>query len=225
MTDTEVAEQARQRRGIWITVAALVVVISVIVGGFVRQFIGPQPIDPKWLEAHSTYLFDKPRVFDPVSLINKDGDTYTGADFEGAWNFVFFGFTYCPDICPTTMAQLGSVYKQLSDSAAALPVRVHLVTVDPARDTPQLLKGYVEHFNADFNALTGDFLDIHRFATQLNTPFRKVIDQNDPDTYTVDHSGNIVIINPKGHYAGFIRAPFDNEKLLRVIERVRLQPY
>lgn len=218
---TESERNASQKRGILLTVAGLLLVITVIVGGFVRQFVGPQELDPKWLEAHGLFLFEQPRTYDEINFIDKNGEAFDATGFEGAWNFLFFGFTYCPDICPTTLAQLGAVTSQLVDTNSSLPVKVYLVTVDPARDTPELLKPYVEHFGKDYNALTGEFLDIHRFATQMNTPFRKVTDPDNPDNYTVDHSGNIVIINPKGHYAGFIRAPFDNDRLLRVIDTLR----
>jgi protein SCO1/2 len=218
--------QVSRNRGISFTVIGLLVVITLIVGGFVRQFVGPKQLDPNWLEAHGTYLFELPREFDPVVFTDKDRQTFTGDDFDGAWTLVFFGFTYCPDICPTTLAQLSQVFKQLKPASEALTApRVVLVTVDPARDTPEHLKPYIEHFNPTFNALTGEFMDIHRFATQLNTPFRKVIDPDDPAQYTVDHSGNIALLNPYGDYAGFIKAPFDNDRLLRVIEAIRTLPH
>ena len=86
-----------------------------------------------------------------------------------------------------------------------------LVSVDPARDTVEQLAGYVPYFNEDFIGVTGEFLDIHRFATALNTPFRKVPGQD--ENYQVDHSANVVLINPRGDYHGFFKAPLDLAKM------------
>jgi protein SCO1/2 len=86
-----------------------------------------------------------------------------------------------------------------------------MVTVDPARDTVEQLAGYVPYFNSEFTGVTGEFLDIHRFATGLNTPFRKVPGQG--ENYQVDHSANVVLINPRGDYHGFFKAPLDLAKM------------
>ena len=94
-----------------------------------------------------------------------------------------------------------------------------MVSVDPARDDVAVLSQYVPYFNPDFTGVTGDFLDIHRFATALNTPFRKVPGQG--ENYQVDHSANLVLINPRGDYHGFFRAPLDLAKLKVTYRSVR----
>jgi protein SCO1/2 len=86
-----------------------------------------------------------------------------------------------------------------------------MVSVDPARDTVQQLASYVPYFNPEFTGVTGEFLDVHRFATALNTPFRRVPGQG--DSYQVDHSANVVLINPRGDYHGFFKAPLDMTKM------------
>jgi protein SCO1/2 len=83
--------------------------------------------------------------------------------------------------------------------------------VDPARDTVAQLAAYVPYFNADFLGVTGEFLVIHRVATALNTPFRKVPGQG--EDYLIDHSANVVLINPRGDYHGFFKAPLDLAKM------------
>jgi protein SCO1/2 len=89
--------------------------------------------------------------------------------------------------------------------------QVVLVSVDPARDTVEQLASYVPYFNEEFIGVTGEFLDIHRFATALNTPFRKVPGQD--ENYLVDHSANVILINPRGDYHGFFKAPLDLAKM------------
>lgn len=205
--------EARTRH-VRLTVFALLGVIMLIVGMFVRQFVSPERLDPEWLRAHGAVLFDPPRSFEAPRLLDQNAQAFDGAAFQGNWSVLFFGFTYCPDVCPTTLALLRDVAGALS--AGKYPVHFYLVSVDPARDTPAVLKPYIEHFNPEFRALTGEFLDVHRFATQLNIPFRKSVEAD--GSYTIDHSANLALINPQGHFAGFLMPPFDKERVVQVLE-------
>ena len=117
------------------------------------------------------------------------------------------------------MAFLNQFVQQLEGTEAE-DTQVVLVTVDPARDSVEQLAGYVPYFNADFIGVTGEFLDIHRFATALNTPFRKVPGQD--ENYLVDHSANVVLINPRGDYHGFFKAPLDLAKMKTTYRSARL---
>lgn len=199
-----------QRRNIWITVAALLAFIFVIVAGFVHRISLPRVLTNTEMQANGLYLHETPRNFGEISLVNHRGEAFTRADFEGQWSLVFFGFTYCPDICPTTMASLNQFMGTLEGTEVE-DTQVVMVSVDPARDTVEQLASYVPYFNPEFIGVTGDFLDIHRFATALNTPFRKVPGQG--EDYLVDHSANVVLINPKGDYHGFFKAPLDLAKM------------
>jgi len=86
-------------------------------------------------------------------LVNHHGDTVTDKSFSGQWQLVFFGFTYCPDVCPTTLAAMGAVLDQLGEDAAK--VAPLFITVDPERDTPEVVTAYVENFGPEFVGLTG----------------------------------------------------------------------
>ncbi len=147
------------------------------------------------------------------------GVPFNRARLKGKWSLVFFGFTYCPDICPTTMTFLNEFMASL-EGTEAQDTQVVMVSVDPARDTVQQLAGYVPFFNPDFIGVTGEFLDIHRVATALNTPFRKVMGEG--DNYQVDHSANIVLINPRGDYHGFFKAPLDLAKMKTTYRSARV---
>lgn len=199
-----------QRRNIWITVAALLAFILVIVAGFVHRISLPRMLTTTEMQANGLYLLETPRNFGEISLTSHLGEPFTRADLEGRWSLVFFGFTYCPDICPTTMASLNQFMATLEGTEVE-DTQVVMVSVDPARDTVEQLAGYVPYFNPDFIGVTGEFLDIHRFATALNTPFRKVPGQG--EDYLVDHSANVVLINPRGDYHGFFKAPLDLPKM------------
>lgn len=213
-----------QQRNIRYTVFALAGVVALFVALFVRQFVSPDRLDPAWLQAHGTVLFDPPRAFDPPRLVDQEAQPFDGSAFAGQWSVLFFGFTYCPDVCPATLSLLRQVEQQLQPGGGATrPVRIYLTSVDPARDTPAVLKPYLAHFGADFTGLTGEFLDVHRFATQLNIPFRKNMAAD--GSYSVDHSANLVLINPQGHFAGFVTPPFDREKLVRLLETLRARDF
>jgi len=199
-----------QSRNIKLTIAGLLLFITVIVAGFVYRVSLPRIMTASEMSANGLYLLETPRNIGEFDLIDHHGNPFNPARLEGQWTLVFFGFTHCPDICPTTMTFLNTFLESLEGTEAEDP-QVVMVSVDPARDTVQQLADYMPYFNPDFTGVTGEFLDIHRFATKLNTPFRKVMDED--GSYQVDHSSNIVLINPRGDYHGFFRAPLDLAKM------------
>jgi protein SCO1 len=208
-----------QKRNVRLTVFALLGLSMLFVGLFVRQFVNPDRLDAEWLRGHGAVMFDPPRSFDAPRLVDQNGKPFDGQAFQGAWNVLFFGFTFCPDVCPTTLALLGEVERALPAREGAHPVRFYMVSVDPARDTPAVLQPYITHFSPQFTALTGEFLDVHRFATQLNIPFRK--SSTADGGYSVDHSANLVLINPQGQFAGFVTPPLDRARLQKLLDVLR----
>jgi protein SCO1/2 len=209
----------KQLGSIRLTVALLVGFMVLLVAGFVYRITLPQPISRAELQIEGLYLHETPRSFGEVSLLDHHGEPFTRERFEGTWSLVFFGFTYCPDICPATMAFMDQFVAAL-DAETAGDTQVVMVSVDPARDSVEQLATYVPYFNEDFLGVTGDFLDIHRFATALNTPFRKLPGQG--DDYLVDHSANVVLINPRGDYHGFFKAPLDQAKMVHTYRQARM---
>jgi protein SCO1 len=199
-----------QSRNIKLTVAALLALITVIVAGFVHKISLPRVLTTSEMKINGLYVLDTPRDIGEFALVDHHGKPFDPARLKGRWSLVFFGFTYCPDICPTTMALLNDFMASLEGTEAE-DTQVVMVSVDPARDTVEKLASYVPYFNPDFIGVTGEFLEIHRFATALNTPFRKVMGEG--DNYQVDHSANVVLINPKGHYHGFFKAPMNLAKM------------
>jgi protein SCO1/2 len=208
-----------QSRNIKLTVTALLLFITVIVAGFVHRISLPRMMTESEMKINGLYLLETPRNFGEVALIDHNGKPFTRASLEGRWSLVFFGFTYCPDICPTTMTFLNDLMASLEGTEVE-DTRVVMVSVDPARDTVEQLADYVPYFNPEFTGVTGEFLEIHRFATALNTPFRKVPGQG--EDYQVDHSANVVLINPRGDYHGFFRAPLELGKMKLTYRSIRL---
>jgi protein SCO1/2 len=203
--------EATQRRGVRLTVILVLAFILVVVGSFVYRIGQPRLLSRSELQINGLILLETPRDLGVFELRTHRGEAFTPASLAGKWSLVFFGFTHCPDICPTTMAFLDRFVGELEGTEAAKDTQVIMVSVDPARDTQAQLAEYVPFFNPEFTGVTGEFLDVFRFATNLNAPFRKVPGQG--EDYQVDHSANVVLINPRGDYHGFFKAPLDLAKM------------
>lgn len=129
-----------------------------------------------------------------LALTDHNGRPRTLADFKGKVVTVFFGFTHCPDVCPTTLGEMAAVMKELGGDAARL--QVLFVTVDPERDTPEVLKRYVPAFEPSFLGMTGSAEDIARTAREFKIFYQR---QNLPGGgYTMDHSAGTYILDAEG---------------------------
>ena len=209
--------------GIRLTVGLCVVFITIVVGMFVFSVTREPQLSEEQLRERGVFLLPRPRELSPIALQDHTGAEFSQAQFEGHWTFIFFGFTYCPDICPTTMSVLGQVERQLqqADPSIADNFRGVLVSVDPERDTAEVLGNYVTAFSPRFVGVMGDLTSIGEFANQVNVAFAKV--PTDDGGYTVDHTGNVVIINPKGHYHGFIKLPHKAETIRLAYQSLKSQ--
>jgi protein SCO1/2 len=184
--------------------------MCLIVASFVHRVGEPRVMTLAETRANGLFLFDTPRDPGEFELLDHRGKPFSRAQLLGRWTLVFFGFTHCPDICPTTMVELADLKLQLVNTEAEA-TQVVMVSVDPARDTPERLSEYVPYFHPDFLGVTGDFAAILSFAQRLNAPFRKLSEPN--GDYQMEHSANVVLMNPRGDYHGFFRAPLDIPKM------------
>ena len=165
----------------------------------------------------STILFyGTPRTLPEFDLAQSDGTRLIPGELHGHWTLVFLGFTSCPDVCPTTLAELAQAQKQWQAIPDSLRPRVVLVSIDPERDTPSKLGEYAHAFHKDTLAATADIPSLERFATALGMVFQKVpgkhFEQN-PNDYSMDHSSSIAVLDPKGRLAGLIRPPLNPQAI------------
>lgn len=209
----------KQTRGIWITVVSILFVIAVFFGLFLHKILSPRILSDAELRANGAIAFSAPRIVEDFSLLDHSGAPFTLENFKGRWSLVFFGFTHCPDICPMTLAKLSQLMPHL-DQSVADNTQVVLVSVDPARDTPEALASYVTYFDENFIGVTGEFVNIMGLTRNLNVAFNKVVLD---EGYTVDHTGNVILINPKGHYHGFFRPPFELARLKTTFQSIVAQ--
>ena len=132
----------------------------------------------------------------PFSLTDQNGKTITDADMKGHPFIVFFGFTHCPDVCPTTLYDLSQALNGLGDDAKNIPAL--FVTVDPERDTPEVMKRYVSNFNPDIRGVTGDPAAIQAMVKAYRG-YAKKVPTEDGD-YTMDHTAVVYLMGPDGQF-------------------------
>jgi protein SCO1/2 len=151
-------------------------------------------------ELMDAVMWNREPIGGPFALIDQDGRPRTDADFRGRLMLVYFGFTYCPDICPTDLQQMGLALDRLGPAGDM--VQPVFITLDPERDTAQHLKDYMPLFHRRFVGLTGDAAAIAAAARAYRVYFEKVA-RADAADYTVDHSAFIYLVGRNGEYLGF----------------------
>ena len=139
------------------------------------------------------------------------------ADFRGKVVVIFFGYTHCPDVCPTTLSEMRQVMQMLGKDADRL--QVLFVTVDPARDTPELLSKYVPSFNPTFLGLFGDTKATEKVAADFRIIYRVAAGKT-PDSYTVDHTAASLVFDPQGRLRLFINYGLGADKIAPDIKRL-----
>lgn len=158
-------------------------------------------------------VFSKPRELINFTYTDNKNAAFSNDNLKGKWSFMFFGFTQCHSICPTTMAQMKTVFEQLSTNK--YPKQMILVTVDPTNDTPEQLNSYLQTFHPDFIGVTGDEKQLEGLRKQLGI----LAMRNDSPHHTstqdaIDHSGTIVLINPEGQYHAVFTMPHTASSIL-----------
>ena len=200
------------RKRIRLTAAVILTIIVVFLSLFFNRILQPRALNQNEMLLNGLVMFEQPRAFEDFEFTDHRGETFDSSDLEGKWTMIFPGFTFCPDICPITMAMLAEAWDLIDDKPKA-DLQVVMMTVDPFRDTPERLGQYVPYFNENFVGITADIGKTLWVAQQLNIAMTVVNPETAGDFYTIDHSGNIVFINPRGHYAGYFKPPFDASRI------------
>jgi protein SCO1 len=185
------------------------IVIAAVV--LVRQDPSSSP-----LVLDSGHVVVPPRTLDSFELIDHRDRTFDNDQLMGRWSIAMIGFTHCPDICPTALHQLAILRERLAERDGELGVV--FVSVDPERDTPDVLDRYIGFFGTGLIGATGEGQQLRRFADSLDFAWVKV--PQGQGRYTVDHSGALALIDPEARLAGYFVPPFDLEAMEADLERV-----
>lgn len=168
------------------------------------------------------YVLDTPRKLPEFTLLDGEGRVFLESDFAGSWSFLYFGYTFCPDICPLAMLQMSELKKLLAISHPQVQTDYYLVSVDPARDTPVRMGEYVRYFDADFKGLTGELSEIDKFAKAASVLY-VIPEAQDGESYLVGHSSSITLIDPRGNIYAVFTSPFKADELAadfaKIVER------
>lgn len=152
------------------------------------------------------------------ALLDDHGAAVDRSVFAGQWDLVFFGFTHCPDICPTTLQTLARARHQLAERDQDPMPRIVLVSVDPERDTPEIMNRYVSSFGDDVLGITGSLDEIRKLTEALGIYFAKTPAEN--GNYSVDHSTVVMVINPDGRFQALFSAPHRVENFVHDLQLI-----
>jgi len=172
--------------------------------------LAQSPPERSAAELMDAVMWNREPIGGPFALTDQNSARRTEADFRGKLMLVYFGFTYCPDICPTDLQQMGLALDRLG--AAGEMVQPLFITLDPERDTAEHLKDYMPLFHPRFLGLTGDATAIEAAARAYRVYFKKV-ERDDKTDYTVDHSAFIYLMGREGEYLGFFPPGTSAERL------------
>jgi protein SCO1/2 len=196
---------------------ALIVIVAFALGLFLaRAFLSPREVPVPATERAT--ILPQPRALAALDLVDQDGRPLPADFLRDHWTVVFFGFTQCPDVCPTTLTTLAQMKKEIADLPAAQQPRVLLVSVDPERDTPAILKPYVTFFDPAFLGATGTLAATSQAAAAFAVPFAKVTLPG--GGYTMDHGAGLFFVSPAGALAAYSSPPLDAAVLARDFRKV-----
>ena len=178
-----------------------------------------EPAAPPTLQKAT--LLPQPRAIADFHLVDHHGRTLNLARLRGHWSLLFFGYTHCPDVCPTTLQTLATTLKRL-EAAPGKPElpQVIFISVDPQRDTPERLAAYVPYFDARFLGATGKHQELEHLARQVGIVYAKSQTGKDGD-YLVDHSAAIVLFDPDGRMHAVFGAPHDPATLAADLQTIQ----
>ena len=194
----------------------ILAIVAFAAGLFLARAFMPAP-SPQLKTERATVL-PSPRALPPLGLTDQDGRPLGADFFRNRWTLVFFGFTNCPDICPTTLATLAQLTRQLTDLPATQRPAVLMVSVDPERDNAERLKAYVKFFDPSFTGATGDLQAVAAAAAAFGVPYAKV--SLPEGGYTMDHGSGVFIVGPSGGIVAYLSGPHDAAVMARDYRKV-----
>jgi len=181
---------------------AIVAVFGIGMGAWLSYQLAVPPPEPR-----IATVLPATMSLPEFSLLDQSGQAVTADTFRGQWDLVFFGFTNCPDVCPLTLQVLASARNELAASAQQTLPRIVLVSVDPERDTPELLQAYVDSFGDDILGVTGELTELRKLTKSLGIYFAKAF--ADDGNYSMDHSAVVLVLNPDGALQALFSTPHE----------------
>ena len=181
---------------------------------FINKLTTPRVLSTNELLINGLYLFESPKQISDFTFLSANENQFTKSDLIGKWTLMYFGFTRCPDECPTTMYQISKLLKVLREKEFPLDNKQWvLVSIDPERDSPNNIDKYAKGFDKDFIGVSNVRPMLLNLATQLSV--NNVMPGENPNDHSHldNHLNNIILLNPAGEFVGIFRPPFDISRL------------
>lgn len=186
-----------------------IAIVAMLAGALFAQFMRGSEQPP--LSLSSGTLLPGGRDVPDFQLVDSNNQPFTRAQLSGHWSLLFFGFTNCPDVCPTTLTTLAQVEKALADLPEAQRPRMVFVSVDPKRDTPAQVDTYIKFFSPGFVGLTGEPSQIEHFTRAMGVPVQ--IHDAGNGAYTVDHAATLFLLDPQARMTAVFSPPHTTSTL------------
>lgn len=199
---------------LWLLLAAILFAAGVYAGTALYSGADTTP------EIDGVYL-QPPQALPPFELRGDDGERFTAADLRGGWTLIYFGYTFCPDVCPMTLAQAAKAGELLAERDAGDDIRYLLISVDPARDTPQRLAEYLSSFGPDFRGATGERGQLDTLSEALGVFYQIHDPEPGQDYYLVDHSSALLLVNPQAELQAVFTPPFTPAALAKDLQSIK----
>jgi len=195
-----------------------VLCIALLVGSIVYQ---QWETHPSMESLHGTWIAPA-RTISSFKLKSTNQTPFTNEQLQGQWTWLFFGFTTCPQLCPTTMAKLAKAYQELKQKGVKPLPHIVMVTLDPTEDSLEKLKHYVHSFDVDFEGARGSDKQVQSLARELGIAYMEMPGNmtNGKQNKSIEHTGAVMVVNTAGNLQAFFNAPFsvaelvDNHQLL-----------
>ncbi len=153
------------------------------------------------------------RTIKAFELQDVEGQPITQDVFDDTWSLVFFGFTHCPDVCPITLHVMKDVVAKLEEQQQT-PPQIVFVSVDPVRDTAEIMKEYIGYFDEEFVGITGDVNQVHSLTSSLGIVASFTANADDPENYGVDHTASLLLVDPQRRVRAKVTPPHDASKII-----------
>jgi len=199
------------------SVPYIIALIALVLGFGGSWFV--QNSKPIELEV-GRWFGDQSKALVNFELRDQNNQPFGNAQLKGKWSLLFFGYTHCPDICPVSLQAMSEMMEAIDDKHVREDIRVTFISVDPDRDTPALLKSYVEYFNPLFVGATAALPELKKLTASIGIAHKLEKTQDDQVSYFVSHSGAIVLLNPQGEFSGLFSAPHDALAMARDMTKI-----
>ena len=198
------------RRNILIIIVFIIIVLTL----FINKLTSPRVLSNNELLINGLFLFEAPKQLSDFKFVSARNNEFQKSDLMGKWTLMYFGFTRCPDECPTTMYQMSKLVKVLREKNFPLENKQWvLVSIDPERDTPEQIDKYAKGFDEAFIGVSNTRPMLLNLATQLSVNNIMPNEDKMDHSHLDNHVNNIILLNPNGEFAGVFRPPFDLPRL------------